>query len=41
MMKNKMILSMALLMGAVTFTACSDSNNDNGGGDRHHDSSGG
>jgi hypothetical protein len=32
MMKNKMILSMALLMGAVTFTACSDSNNDNGGG---------
>ena len=33
MMKNKMILSMALLMGAVTFTACSDSNNDNGGGE--------
>ena len=31
-MKKKLIFSMALLMGAVTFTACSDSNNDNGGG---------
>jgi hypothetical protein len=31
-MKKKLIFAMALMMGAMTFTACSDSNNDKGGG---------
>ena len=37
-MKKKLIFAMALLMGAMTFTACSsDSNNDNGGGGGNDD----
>lgn len=31
-MKKKLIFAMALMMGAMTFTACSDGNNDKGGG---------